>query len=86
MKSETKAGDGDGDGPSSGMISEAEYRETASLKIIWSFISFLLSGTDMAVIIWLSHLHFSSNESIIAWLMLTPILLNFVGIFTYLSK
>jgi hypothetical protein len=56
------------------------------LRIIWSFISFSLTVADVTVIIYLSSLHFSHSSDLIAWLMLLPILLNFIGIFTFLSK
>lgn len=68
---------------------EAEERKKRCVhwtKIIWSFISFLISVADVTVIIYLSYLHFHHSSDIIAWLMLMPILLNFIGIFTFLSE
>lgn len=55
-------------------------------KIVWSFISFWISVADVTVIIYLSYLHFHHSSDIMAWLMLLPILLNFIGIFTFLSE
>ncbi|KAJ6625685.1 hypothetical protein Bhyg_16313 [Pseudolycoriella hygida] len=56
-------------------------------KIIWAFLSFLISVTDVTVIIYLSYLHFHhSEDNMMAWLMLLPIVLNFIGIFTFLSN
>ncbi|KAG4069047.1 hypothetical protein HA402_008358 [Bradysia odoriphaga] len=56
-------------------------------KIIWAFLSFLISVTDVTVIIYLSYLHFNhSEDNMMAWLMLLPIVLNFIGIFTFLSN
>lgn len=56
-------------------------------KIIWAFLSFVISVTDVTVIIYLSYLHFNhSEDNMMAWLMLLPIVLNFIGIFTFLSK
>ncbi|CAL8089666.1 unnamed protein product [Orchesella dallaii] len=54
-------------------------------KVIWSFVTFVISVTDVLVIIYLSYLHFHHSSDIIAWLMLLPILMNFIGIFTFLS-
>lgn len=56
------------------------------LKIVWAFLSFLLSVADVTVIIYLSYLHFHHSQDMMAWLMLLPIVLNFIGIFTFLSK
>lgn len=55
-------------------------------KIIWAFVSFLISVADVTVIIYLSYLHFNHSQDMMAWLMLLPIVLNFIGIFTFLSK
>lgn len=55
-------------------------------KIIWAFTSFCISLADVTVVIYLSYLHFSERSDIIAWMMLLPILLNFIGIFTFLSE
>lgn len=65
---------------------QCKKRCLSKIKIIWSFLSFLISVADVTVIIWLSYLHFSHSQDILAWLMLLPILLNFIGIFTFLSK
>lgn len=55
-------------------------------KIIWAFISFWISLADISLVIYVSYLHFSNSSDIFAWLMLLPILLNFIGIFTFLSE
>jgi len=65
---------------------ERHKRCISRIKILWSFISCLISAADVIVIIVLSYLHFIHEQDIIAWLMLLPILLNFIGIFTFLSK
>jgi hypothetical protein len=65
---------------------EKHRRCLSKIKIIWAFISCLISAADVVVIIVLSYLHFIHEHDIIAWLMLLPILLNFIGIFTFLSK
>jgi len=65
---------------------QKKARCISRFKIVWAFISFLISTADVMVIIWLSYLHFSHSSDLIAWLMLLPILLNFIGIFTFLSK
>jgi len=65
---------------------ECRRRLVPKFKIAWAFISFLISLADVTVIIYLSYLHFSHSSDLVAWLMLLPILLNFIGIFTFLAK
>lgn len=67
-------------------VKECSKRCVSRVKIVWSFISFLLSVADVTVIIYLSYMHFHHSQDMMAWLMLLPILLNFIGIFTFLSK
>lgn len=67
-------------------VTECRKRCISRVKIIWAFISFLLSVADVTVIIYLSYLHFHHSQDLMAWLMLMPIVLNFIGIFTFLSK
>lgn len=55
-------------------------------KVIWAFVGFLISVADVTVILYLAYLHFHHSQDIMAWLMLLPILLNFIGIFTFLSE
>lgn len=55
-------------------------------KIFWALLSFLISVADVTVIIYLSYVHFSHSQDLMAWLMCMPIVLNFIGIFTFLSK
>jgi len=61
-------------------------RSVSRIKLFWIFVTFIISVADVTVIIWLSYLHFSHSSDLVAWLMLLPILLNFIGIFTFLSK
>lgn len=65
---------------------ETEKKPIRWTKIIWSFISFLISLADISLVIYVSYLHFRNSSDIVAWLMLLPILLNFIGIFTFLSE
>lgn len=67
-------------------VKECRKRCISRLKIVWAFVSFLLSVADVTVIIYLSYLHFHHSQDLMAWLMLLPIVLNFIGIFTFLSK
>lgn len=65
---------------------ECDKRCVPRVKMFWSFVSFLISVADVTVIIYLSYSHFHHSQDMMAWLMLLPILLNFIGIFTFLSK
>lgn len=65
---------------------KCDERCVSRWKIIWAFVSFLISVGDVTVIIYLSYLHFNHSQDMMAWLMLLPIVLNFIGIFTFLSK
>lgn len=55
-------------------------------KVVWAFIILWVSVADVTVIIYLSYVHFHHSADIQAWLMLLPILMNFIGIFTFLSE
>ncbi len=72
----------------SGALTQTETKERciSRIKIVWAFVSFLITVADVTVIIYLSYLHFSHSSDLIAWLMLLPILLNFIGIYTFLNK
>lgn len=67
-------------------LKKCDERCVSRWKIIWAFLSFLISVADVTVIIYLSYLHFNHSQDMMAWLMLLPIVLNFIGIFTFLSK
>ena len=67
-------------------LDRSKKQDCGTKSIAWPLFSFLASAADVVVILYLAYTHFVHSHDILGWLMLLLILLNFIGIFAFLSK